>query len=102
MTTVIQAPEFSLVKYGSSSPVCAGSLLTYTTVVSNVGPDPLLDVIAVPYTEVDKLPPQVDLVWQLDLATQLQLALAPAGYLGLGLSYRRLPGIESGSKGSVA
>ncbi|MBN1221348.1 MAG: DUF11 domain-containing protein [Anaerolineae bacterium] len=62
VTTIIEAPEFSLAKYPSSSPVCAGSLLTYTTVVSNVGPDPF-DSITTPYTEVDKLPSQVSLVY---------------------------------------
>jgi uncharacterized repeat protein (TIGR01451 family) len=62
VTTTVRASDFSIVKYPSSSPVCAGSLLTYTVAVSNINPDPL-NLIVVPYTETDLLPSQVSLVY---------------------------------------
>ncbi len=63
VTTTVQAPEFSLAKFGSSSPVCAGTLLTYTVVVSNVNPDTSpAGVIDTPYVETDRLPAGVTLI----------------------------------------
>ena len=58
VTTEIRAPAFSINKTTSSSPVCAGSLLTYTISVSNTGRVTTVD----PFTISDIVPSNVSFI----------------------------------------